>query len=175
MAYHAFRTIANNNEAINCYFVLDKNKNKTQARLHLMMKKKKQLTPLQTIEALIPRNFVEDFQKRANRERLDEIAPRRLKLQKFDKSNLSFGNGDPLRMLVAKERIEDLRGNLLCFTDASKTEDGLARIGIYISQKFQRFEAQYQNFKSQQHQLHGTSSHREFPVAREGILPGGNP
>ena len=32
-------------------------------------KKKKQLTPLETIEALIPRNFVEDFQKRANRER----------------------------------------------------------------------------------------------------------
>ena len=100
-----------------------------------MMKKKKQLTPLQTIEALIPRNFVEDFQKRANREKLDEIAPWRLKLPKFDKSNLSFGNGDPLRMLVAKERIEDLRGNLLCFTDASKTEDGKAGIGIYIPQK----------------------------------------
>ena len=135
MAYHALRTIANNNEASNCYFLLDKNKNKTQARLHLMMKKKKQLTPLQTIEALIPRNFVEDFQKRANRERLDEIAPWRLKLPKFDKSNLSFGNDDPLRMLVAKERIEDLRGNLLCFTDASKTEDGKAGIGIYIPQK----------------------------------------
>ena len=99
------------------------------------MKKKKQLTPLETIEALIPRNFVKDFQKRANRERLDEIAPWRLKLPKFDKSNLSFGNGDPLRMLVAKERIEDLRGNLLCFTDASKTEDGKAGIGIYIPQK----------------------------------------
>ena len=54
-----------------------------------MMKKKKQLTPLQTIEALNSRNFVEDFQKRANRERLDEIAPWRLKLPKFDKSNLS--------------------------------------------------------------------------------------
>ena len=132
MAYHALRTIANNNEASNCYFLLDKNKNKTQARLHLMMKKKK---PLETIEALIPRNFVEDFQKRANRERLDEIAPWRLKLPKFDKSNLSFGNGDPLRMLVAKERIEDLRGKLLCFTDASKTEDGKAGIGIYIQQK----------------------------------------
>ena len=38
-------------------------------------------------------------------------------------------------MLVAKERIEDLRGNLLCFTDASKTEDGKAGIGIYIPQK----------------------------------------
>ena len=75
MAYHALRTIANNNEARNCYFLLDKNKNKTQARLHLMMKKKKkQLMPLETIEALIPRNFVEDFQKRANRERLDELA-----------------------------------------------------------------------------------------------------
>ena len=98
-------------------------------------KKKKQLAPLETIEALIPRNFVEDFQKRANREKLDEIALWRLKLQKFDKSNLSFGNGDPLRMLVAKERIEDLRGNLLCFTDASKTEDGKTRIGIYIPEK----------------------------------------
>ena len=111
MAYHAFRTIANNNEARNCYFLLDKNKKKRQARLHL--KKKKQPTPLETIETLVPRNFVEDFQKRANMERLDEIAPWRLKLPKFDKSNLSFGNGDPLRMLVAKERIEDLRGNLL--------------------------------------------------------------
>ena len=39
----------------------------------------------------------------------------------------------------------------------------------------ERFEAQYQNFKSQQHQLHGTSSHRELPVAREGILPGEDP
>ena len=134
MAYHALRTIANNNEASNCYFLLDKNKNKTQARLHLM-KKKKQFTPKQTIEALIPRNFVEDFQKRANKERLDEIAPWRLKLPKFDKSNLSFSNSDPLRMLVAKERIEDLRGNLLCFTDASKTEDGKVGIGIYIPQK----------------------------------------
>ena len=86
-----------------------------------MMKKKKQLTPLQTIEALIPRNFVEDFQKRTNRKRLDEIAPWRLKLPKFVQSNLSFSNGDPLRTLVAKERIEDPRGNLLCFTDASKT------------------------------------------------------
>ena len=40
---------------------------------------------------------------------------------------------EPLRMLVAKERIEDLRGNLLRFTDASKTEDGKA--GIHIPQK----------------------------------------
>ena len=136
MAYHALRTIANNNEARNCYFLLDKNKNKAQARLHLMMKKKKkkQLTPLEIIEALIPRNLVEDFQKRANIERLDEIAHWRLKLPKFDKSNLSFSNGDPLRMLVSKERIEDLRRNLLCFT-ASKTEDGKAGIGIYIPQK----------------------------------------
>ena len=74
----------------------------------MMKKNKKQLAPLETIEGLIPRNFVEDFQKRANRERLDEIAPWRLKLLKFDKSKLSFGNGDPLRMLAAKERIEDL-------------------------------------------------------------------
>ena len=97
--------------------------------------KEKQLKPLDTIEALIPRYFVEDFQKRANKERLDEIASWRLKLPKLDKSNLSFGNGDPLRMLVAKERIEDLQGNLLCFRDASKTEDGKAGIGIYIPQK----------------------------------------
>ena len=72
MAYHALRIIAINNEARSYYFLLDTNKNKTQARLHLMMKKKKkkQLTPLEAIETLIPRNFVEDFQKRANRERL---------------------------------------------------------------------------------------------------------
>ena len=48
MAYHALRTIANNNEARSCYFLLDKNKNKMQAGLHLMMKKK-QLVPLETI------------------------------------------------------------------------------------------------------------------------------
>ena len=130
------RTIANNNEARSCYFLLDTNKNKAQASTsHLMLKKKKQFAPLETIEALIPRKFVEDFQKRANRERLDEIAPWRLKLPKFDKSNLSFGNGDPLRMLEAKERIKDLRGNLLCFTDASKTEDGKAGIRIYIPRR----------------------------------------
>ena len=83
MAYHALKMIANNNEARSCYFLLDTNKNKTQARLHLMMKKKKkkQLAPLETIKALIPINFVEDFQKRANRERLDEIAPWRLKTE----------------------------------------------------------------------------------------------
>ena len=101
-------------------------------------KKKKQLVPLVTIEALIPRNFVEEFQERATRERLDGIAPWRLKIPKFYKCNLSFGNGDPLRMLVAKERIEDLRGNLLRFTDESKTEEGKngkRGIGIYIPQK----------------------------------------
>ena len=62
---HALRTIANNNEARSCHLLLDAIKNKTQARLHLMMKKKKQLTPLETIEALIPRNFVEDWSEKS--------------------------------------------------------------------------------------------------------------
>ena len=64
-------------------------------------------TLLATIEALYPRIFVKVFQKRTSREWLDEIASWKEKLQKFHKSNLSFGNSDLLKMLVAKKRIED--------------------------------------------------------------------
>ena len=109
-------------------------------------KKKKQLVPLVTIEALIPRNFVEEFQERATRERLDGIAPWRLKIPKFYKCNLSFGNGDPLRMLVAKERIEDLRGNLLRFTSNQRRKKGRMESGDRDIHPTERLEAQYQNF-----------------------------
>ena len=38
-------------------------------------------------------------------------------------------------MLVARERIEDLQECLVCYTDASKTTDNKAGIGIYIPKK----------------------------------------
>lgn len=53
----------------------------------------------------------------------------------IDTSNLSFEADNPLRMLVAREKIEDLQGSLLCYTDVSKTEDNKAGIRIYIPSK----------------------------------------
>ena len=56
-----------------------------------------------------------------------------------------------------------------------RLKDGRRESGDRDTYPTERFEAQYQNFKSQQHQLHGTSSHRDLPVAREGILLDGDP
>ena len=53
----------------------------------------------------------------------------------IDTSNFSFIADNSLRMLVAIEMIEDLQESLLCYTDASKTTDNKAGIGIYIPKK----------------------------------------
>ena len=50
----------------------------------------------------------------------------------IDTFNLSFEADNPLRMLVAREKIDDLQWNLICYIDASKTRDNKVRIGIYI-------------------------------------------
>ena len=71
MAYHALRSIANNNEE-RSYFLVDAKKIKTQAMLHLMMKKSSWRRQKQ-----LKRSF-------RNKERLDEITLWRLKLPKFD-------------------------------------------------------------------------------------------
>ena len=53
----------------------------------------------------------------------------------IDISNLSFAADNTLRMLVAKEMIEDLQESILCYTDASKTTDNKAGIGMYFLKK----------------------------------------
>ena len=65
-------------------------------------------------------------------------------------------------MLVAMERTEDLRGNLLCFTDASKTEDGKTVIEIYIPQKDLKLSIRTSS--------HGSISSMELAVIESCLL-----
>ena len=53
----------------------------------------------------------------------------------IDTSNLPIAADNLLKKQVAREKIEDLQGNLFCYTDASKTRDNKAGIGIYIPKK----------------------------------------
>ena len=53
----------------------------------------------------------------------------------IDTSNLSFAADNPLRMLVAREMIEDLQESLICYMDASQTMDNKTGIEIYIPKK----------------------------------------
>lgn len=53
----------------------------------------------------------------------------------IDTSNLSFEADNFLQILVKRESIEDLQDTLLCYTDASKTEDNKTGIGIHIPKK----------------------------------------
>ena len=79
------------------------------------------------------RNSPEDLLGDIEEETLT-IPPWRLRKPMIDTSNLSFAADNPLRMLLASE-IEDLQESLLCNTDASKTTDNKAGIGIYIPKK----------------------------------------
>ena len=62
-------------------------------------------------------------------------APWTLKCPVIDTSSLSIEADNPLRMLVAREKIEELTdSSLLCYTDASKIKDK-AGTGIFIPKK----------------------------------------
>ena len=57
-------------------------------------------------------------------------------MPEIDTSNLSVAADNPLRMLISREKIEEnFQGNLLCYTDASKTLDDSAGIEIFIPEK----------------------------------------
>ena len=119
-----------NKSVNNKYFISSGRKSKAQARLHLMTNKKGICTPVETIESLLSRDLLRDIVEEA-----PTTSPWRLKMPEIDTSNLSIGADNPLKMLSAREKIEDLQGNLLCYTEASKTLDDRAKIGIFIPEK----------------------------------------
>ena len=131
MANHALRSIAINNESVKTkYFISDGKKSKSQARLHFKMKKRGETTPYEKVESLLQTDLLGDI-----KEETPTIPPWRLRKPVIDTSNLSFAADNPLRMLVAREKIEDLQECLVCYTDASKTTDKKAGIWIYIPKK----------------------------------------
>ena len=134
MANHALRSIAIKNESVKTkYFISDGRKSKSQARLHFKMKKRGETTPYEKIESLLPADLLGDIEEETPT--ILPWRPWRLRKPVIDTSNLFFEADNPLRMLVAKERIEDLQECLVCYTDASKTTDNKAGIGIYIPKK----------------------------------------
>ena len=131
MANHALRSIAIKNESVKTkYFISDGRKSKSQARLHFKMKKRGETTPYEKVESLLPADLLGDIE-----EETPTIPPWRLRKPVIDTSNLSFAADNRLRMLVARERIEDLQECIVCYRDASKTTDNKAWIGIYIPKK----------------------------------------
>ena len=108
-ANHALRSIAIKNESVKTKYFISDGRKSSQA-------------PLQ-------------MKKRDIEEETPTILPWRLRKPVIFTSNLSFAADNPLRMLVARERIEDLQECLVCYTDASKKMDNKAGIGIYIPKK----------------------------------------
>ena len=94
------------------------------------MKKRGDTTPYEKVESLLPADLLGDIE-----EETPTIPPWRLRKPVIDTSNLSFAADNPMRMLVARERIENLQECLVCYTDASKTMDNKAGLGIYIPKK----------------------------------------
>ena len=125
-ANHALRSIAIKNESVKTkYFISDGRKSKSQATLHFKMTKRGETTPYEKVESLLPA-VLGDIE-----EETPTIPPWRVRKPVIDTSNLSFAANNPLRMLVAREMIEDLQESLVCYTDASKTTDNKAGIWIY--------------------------------------------
>ena len=89
------------------------------------MTKRGETTPYEKVESLLPA-VLGDIE-----EETPTIPPWRVRKPVIDTSNLSFAANNPLRMLVAREMIEDLQESLVCYTDASKTTDNKAGIWIY--------------------------------------------
>ena len=125
MANHALRPIATQIKSVNnkC-FISNGRKSKAQARLHILMKKK------ETIESLLPRDLLRDIA-----EEDPTTSLWRMKMSEIDISNLSVAADNPLRMLIAREKIENLQGNLLCYKDEFKILDNRAGIKIFIPEK----------------------------------------
>ena len=114
----------------NKFFISNGRKTKLQTMLHFRLKKRGEITPYDEVGSLLSTDLLGDIEEEA-----PTIPPGRLRKPVIDTSNLSFAAENPLKMLVAREKIEDLQGNLICYTDASKTTDSKAGIGIYILQK----------------------------------------
>ena len=127
MANHALGPISIKTESVKTKYFISGRKSKSQARLHFKMKKRGETTPYEKVESLLPADLLGGIE-----EETPTIPPWRLRKPVIDTSNLSFAADNPLRMLVAKEMIEDLQESLLCYTVASKTTDNKAGIGIYI-------------------------------------------
>ena len=94
------------------------------------MTKRGETTPHKKVESLLLADLLGGIE-----EETPTILPWRLRKPVIDNSNLSFAADNPLRMLVAREMIEDLQESLVCYTDASRTTYNKAGIGIYIPKK----------------------------------------
>lgn len=125
---HATKSIAiPTNPTKEYYFQENRKRTKTQIRLSQI---KGNSAPHEIVEKQITPNLIRCIatRKSSNFKRPPWI----LKCPKIDKTNLTTPAENPLRMLIAKEKIEDLHENLLCCTDESKIKDN-AGIGIYIT------------------------------------------
>ena len=132
-ANHAIRSLATpNNSVKNCYFVSNY-RNHTPPRQTSLGVDEDRPCPFETVSGLVS----DTFQKDITRSRDTEMkrAPWMLKCPVIDTSTLTIEAENPLKMLVAREKIEELKdSSLLCYTDASKIQDK-AGIGLFIPKK----------------------------------------
>ena len=128
MANHALRSIVTQNKSVNNKYFISNGRKSSEVSPH--DEEKGISTPVETIEFLLPRDLLRDIVEEAL-----TTSPWRLKMLEIDTSNLSVAADNPLKVLIAREKIEDLKGNLLCHTDASKTLDDRPGIGIFIPEK----------------------------------------
>ena len=133
-ANHAIRSLATpDNPVKNCYFVTNYKNHTPQGKLHWMLTKTNCPCPFETVSRLVPDSFQRDITRSLEAEM--KRAPWTLKCPVIDTSTLSIEAENPLRMLVAREKIEELKdSSLLCYTDASKIQDK-AGTGIFIPKK----------------------------------------
>ena len=133
-ANHAIRSLATpDNPVKNCYFVTDYRNHTPQGKLHWKLTKTNRPCPFETVSRLVPDSFQRDITRSLDAEM--KRAPWTLKSPIIDTSSLSIEADNPLRMLVAREKIEGLKdSSLLCYTDASKIKDK-AGTGIFIPKK----------------------------------------
>ena len=109
------------------------NKFARKKKLHWRLTKTNRLCPFETISRLMPDTFQKDITKSLEVEM--KRVPWTLKCPIIDTSTLTIEAENPLRMLVAREKIEELKDfSWLCYTNASKIQD-TAGIGIFIPKK----------------------------------------
>ena len=73
--------------------------------LHFRLKKRVEITTYKKVGSLLSTELLGDIEEEA-----PAIPPRRLRKPVIDTSNLFFAADNPLRMLVVREKIEDLKG-----------------------------------------------------------------
>ena len=135
----ALRSITIKNESIKIiYFISDGRKFKSQARLHVKMKKRGETTPYEKVEYLHQADLLGG---------IEEETPIIicLETEETDDRHYKFLLSSRKPSEDAGSKIEDLQESLFCYTDTSKTTDNKAGIRIYIPKKYVKISLRTSN------------------------------